>query len=97
LAWGENLIGPFALISAIVFGSAFVVLIVLLPAYLVAWPFRWAGAETLGLRVQTGFAWFTVFGMTMAMLQQAWQLCNHARQTCERASARSHSSESVSV
>jgi hypothetical protein len=86
-----------ALISAIVFGLALVASIVLLPAYLVAWPFRWAGAEAWGLRVQTGFAWFTVFGMTMAMLQHAWDRCREAKQLCERAGGRSSPVEQESV
>ncbi len=97
LTWGENLLGPFALMSAVVFGLAFVVLMVLLPAYLVAWPFRWMGAETMGLRVQTGLAWFTIFGMSVAMLQHAWSRCKDARQFCERACEGSASVEEESV
>ena len=89
LAWGENLLGPVALIVAIVIGLAFVALVVLLPAYLVAWPFRLAGADAIGLRVQTGVALFTLFGFTSAMLTHAWERCKDARIVCERACERS--------
>ncbi len=89
LALGENLLGPVALILAIVIGLSFVAMIVLLPAYLVAWPFRLAGAEAVGLRVQTGMALFTLFGFTAAMLSHAWTRCKDARQVCERACDRS--------
>lgn len=89
LAWGENLLGPVALIVAIVIGLAFVALVVLLPAYLVAWPFRLAGADAIGQRVQTGVAWFTLFGFTTAMLAHAWERCKDARTVCERACDRS--------
>ena len=80
LAWAENLLGPAALIVTTVVGLAFVAVMVLLPVYLVAWPFRWAGAETMGLWVQNGLALFTLFGLTMAMLGQSWGRCKDARQ-----------------
>jgi hypothetical protein len=85
MAWGENLLGPVAVILAIVIGLSFVAMTVLLPAYLVAWPFRLAGAETIGLRVQNGVAVFTLFGLTASMLTRAWGRCKDARQVCERA------------
>lgn len=85
LSWGENLLGPLLALSAIVFGLMFVVAVVLIPAYLVAWPFRWFGAETLGTRVQNGMALFTLFGWTMAMLLQMRDRRKDAKQTCERA------------
>jgi hypothetical protein len=89
MAWGENLLGPVAVILAIVIGLSFVAMTVLLPAYLVAWPFRLAGAETIGLRVQNGVAVFTLFGLTASMLTRAWGRCKDARQVCERACGRS--------
>jgi NO-binding membrane sensor protein with MHYT domain len=89
MGWGENLLGPVALILAIVIGLSFVAMTVLLPAYLVAWPFRLAGAETIGLRVQNGVAVFTLFGLTASMLTRAWGHCKDARQVCERACGRS--------
>jgi hypothetical protein len=89
LSWGENLLGPLLAISAIVFGLMFVVAVVLIPAYLIAWPFRWLGAETLGLRVQNGMAWFTLFGWTMGMLLQMRDRRNEAKRTCESARQRS--------
>jgi hypothetical protein len=89
LSWGENLLGPLLAISAIVFGLMFVVAVVLIPAYLIAWPFRWLGAETLGLRVQNGMALFTLFGWTMGMLLQMRDRRNEAKRTCESARQRS--------
>jgi hypothetical protein len=85
LSWGENLLGPLLAISAIAFGLMFVVAVVLIPAWLIAWPFRWFGAETLGLRVQNGMALFTLFGWTTAMLLQMRDRRNEAKQTCESA------------
>jgi hypothetical protein len=85
LSWGENLLAPLAAVSAIVFGLMFVVAVVLIPAYVIAWPFRWFGAETLGVRVQNGMALFTLCGWTMAMLLHMRDRRNDARQTCESA------------
>jgi hypothetical protein len=68
LTWGENLLAPFALTSSIAFGLAFVVLVVIGPAYLVSLPFRWTLGETLAVRIENGFALFTLFGMTIAMI-----------------------------
>ena len=59
--------------------------VVLIPAYLVAWPFRWFGAETLGVRVQNGMALFTLFGWTTGMLLHMRDRRNEAKQTCESA------------
>jgi hypothetical protein len=85
LSWGENLLGPLSAIVAMVIGLVFVVAVVLIPAYLVAWPFRWFGAETLGVRVQNGMALFTLFGWTTGMLLHMRDRRNEAKQTCESA------------
>jgi len=85
LSWGENLLGPLSALAAIVLGLGFVIAVVLIPAWLVAWPFRWFGAEKIGLRVQSGMAWFTLFGWTTGMLLQMRDRRNDAKQTCERA------------
>jgi hypothetical protein len=85
LTWGENLLAPFALISTIVFGLAFVVLVVIGPAYLISLPFRWALGETLGVRIENGFALFTLFGMSTAMLLRVRSWREDARKLCERA------------
>ena len=74
---------------ALMYRLMFVVAVVLIPAYLIAWPFRWFGAETLGLRVQNGMAVFTLFGWTMGMLLQMRDRRNEAKQTCESARRRS--------
>jgi len=88
LTWGENLLAPFALISSIAFGLAFVVLVVIGPAYLVSLPFRWALGETLGVRIENGFALFTLFGMTTAMVLRIRSWRQDARMLCERANVR---------
>jgi len=85
LSWGENLLGPLTAILAVAVGLGFVVAVVLIPAYLVAWPFRWFGAETLAVRVQNGMALFTLFGWTTGMLLHMRDRRNEAKQTCERA------------
>jgi hypothetical protein len=85
LTWGENLLAPLALISSIAFGLAFVVLVVIGPAYLASLPFRWALGETLGVRIENGFALFTLFGMTTAMLLRVRSWRDDARKLCERA------------
>ena len=59
--------------------------VVLIPAYLVAWPFRWFGAEALGVRVQNGMALFTLFGWTMGMLLQMRDRRNDVKHACESA------------
>jgi hypothetical protein len=88
LTWGENLLAPFALMSSIVFGLAFVVLVVIGPAYLVSLPFRWTLGETLGVRIENGFALFTLFGMATAMIlrMRGWRA--DARRLCEGACKR---------
>jgi len=88
LTWGENLLAPFALVSSIAFGLAFVVLVVILPAFLVSLPFRWALGETVGVRIENGFALFTLFGMTTAMVLRVRNWCADARKLCERACKR---------
>jgi hypothetical protein len=88
LTWGENLLAPCALISSIAFGLAFVVLVVIAPAYLISLPFRWALGETLGVRIENGFALFTLFGMTTAMLLRIRSWREDARKLCERANGR---------
>ena len=85
LSWGENLLGPLTAILAMAVGLGFVVAVVLIPAYLLAWPFRWFGAETLGVRVQNGMALFTLFGWTTGMLLHMRDRRNEAKQTCESA------------
>jgi len=85
LTWGENLLAPLALLATIVFGLAFVVLVVIGPAYLISLPFRWALGETLGVRIENGFALFTLFGMTTAMLLRVRSWREDARKSCERA------------
>lgn len=72
-------------VVAVVFGLMAVAAVVLIPAYLVAWPFRWFGAETLGVRVQNGMALFTLFGWTTGMLLHMRDRRNEAKQTCESA------------
>lgn len=89
LSWGENLLGPLLAVSATLFGLMFVVAVVLIPGWLVAWPFRWFGADTLGLHVQNGVALFTLFGWTTGMLLQMRDRRNDAKQTCESAYRRS--------
>ena len=54
-------------------------------AYGDARPFRWFGAETLGVRVQNGMALFTLFGWTTGMLLHTRDRRNEAKQTCESA------------
>ena len=58
---GRSLLGLFTAILAVAVGLGFVVAVVLIPAYLVAWPFRWFGAETLAFEVSNGMALFTLF------------------------------------
>jgi hypothetical protein len=88
LTWGENLLAPFALVSSIVFGLAFVVLVVIGPAYLVSLPFRWTLGETAGVRIENGFALFTIVGMTTAMILRVRGWREDARALCERACGR---------
>lgn len=85
LTWGENLLAPFGLIVTIAFGLAFVVLLVIGPAYLVSLPFRWALGETWGVRIENGLALFTLFGMTTAMILRVRGWRADARTLCERA------------
>lgn len=85
LSWGESLLGPLLAIGAVVFGLMAVAAVVLIPAYLVAWPFRWFGAEALGVRVQNEMALFTLFGWTMGMLLQMRHRRNDAKHACESA------------
>jgi hypothetical protein len=74
--------------SSIAFGLAFVVLVVIGPAYLVSLPFCWALGETLGVRIENGFALFTLFGMTTAMVLRIRSWRQDARMLCERANVR---------
>jgi hypothetical protein len=89
LSWGENLLAPLLAVSAVVLGLMFVLAVVLIPAYLIAWPFRWLGAEALGVRVENGMALFTLFGWSTAMLLQMRARRNEAKQICESARRRS--------
>jgi hypothetical protein len=85
LAWAENAVGVTAVALAIAVGAAFVFATILLPAYLISLPFRWLGGDVVGLRVQNGFALFTVFGMTVSMLLWVRDRCRDAKRVCERA------------
>ena len=85
LVWAENLVGLVAVMLSIAIGVAFVVATIMTFPYLVSLPFRWLGAEVIGLRVQNGLVWFTLFGMTVSLLLWVRDRYRDARRVCEGA------------